>query len=232
MSAISRNADVARRLPRAPLFKADLYPDRYRVKLKMSDIYRAAFNGTTGVLSFRTRSNSVNSPGVDYNWHQPFLYDQLVTVYDKVVVYRTTGHFAFAIDSAASTIPLPPAIRCLVTNQGLASGTPSNYTSFYEQLYDVERSRGVQGFATPTQMCRITYTTTPHEEWGKERSQYDEDNFSENTSTTIGTYAPTFQLPWLISASSTDTTSTVYVSVQMDYEYECEFYSKKPVAHS
>lgn len=232
MSRIYENSIVSRALIPAPLFKRDLYPDRYRVKLRMSDIYRAAFNGTTGVLCFRARSNSVNSPGVDYNWHQPFFYDQLVAVYDQVCVYRTHGTFTFAMDSAASSIPLPPSVRCCVTNQGIAAGTPSNYTSFYEQLYDVERSRGVHGFVTPTQMCKLTYTTTAHEEFGKERSEYSDPLLCEQTSTTLGSYSPTFQLPWLISATCTDTTSTINVAVHLDFEYECEFFSKKPVAHS
>jgi len=230
--SLSNDTNVSRALPHAPLFKRVLYPDRFRVKLRMSDIYRAAFNGTTGVLCFRARSNSVNSPGIDYNWHQPYFYDQLVTVYDQVVVYRTTGKFTFAMDSGASSVPLPPAIRCLVTNQGLAAGTPNNYTSFYEQLYDVERSRGVEGKVTPTQMLELTYSTVPQEEWGKERSEYQDQIFVEQTSTSLGAYSPQYQLPWLISATCCDTTSTVYVSVQMDFEYECEFFSKKPVTHS
>jgi hypothetical protein len=232
LSTISRSVDVSRPLPRAQLFTTDLYPDRYRVRLKMTDLYRAAFNGTTGVLCFRARSNSVNSPGIDYNWHQPFFYDQLVSVYDKCVVYRTTGKFIFAMDSGASSIPLPPSIRCLVTNQGLAAGTPNNYTSFYEQFYDVERSRGVHGHTTPTKSCALTYTTSASQEWGKERSEYDDEAFSEQTSTTIGASSPNFQLPWLISATCADTASTVNVSVSIDMEYECEFYSKKAIAHS
>jgi len=232
ISSLSRDTNVSRALPYAPLFRRVLYPDRFRVTLKMSDIYRAAFNGTTGVLCFRARSNSVNSPGIDYNWHQPYFYDQLVPVYDQVVVYRTTGKFTFAMDSGNSSMPLPPAIRCLVTNQGLAAGTPNNYTSFYEQLYDVERSRGVEGKCTPTQMCQLTYSTVPQEEWGKERSEYQDQIFVEQTSTSLSAYSPQYQLPWLISATCTDTTSTVNVSVQLDFEYECEFFSKKPVAHS
>ncbi len=226
VAMISRNSVAFPRLPRAINFTRDLYPDRYRIKLHLSDVARLTFDGTTGVVLFQLRSNSVNSPGISYTWHQPYLYDQLVSVYGKAVVYRTTGKFHFSIDS---TVAVPPPILCQVTNQ---STSPTAYTSYLESLYDVERERGVVKHCTAFEPATITYETVPHEVLGREQAEYSDDLFAEQTSTTINSYNPNYQLPWLISAICSDTTSTQSVTVWTDMYYEVEFFEKKSVAHS
>lgn len=215
-------------LPRAINFTRDLYPDRYRVKLHLSDIARLTFNGTTGVVQYQMRSNSINSPGITYTYHQPLFYDQLVPVYGKCTVYRTSGKFTFTQDDASAET-VPPPCRAMVTNQ---STSPSAYSSYLDALYDIERERGVSKALTPFKSTTLNYETVPTDALGRARTEYNDDLFSEQTSTSINTYNPNYQLPWIISAICSDTTSTQSVTVWMDMYYEVEFFEKKALAHS
>jgi hypothetical protein len=214
-------------LPRAVSFTRDLYPDRYRVKLHFSDIARLTFNGSTGVVQLQMRSNSVNSPGITYTYHQPLFYDQLVPVYSKACVYRTCGTFTFSQD--ASTTTVPPPCRVMITNQ---STSPSAYSSYLDALYDIERERGVSRPISPFQGTTLKYETVPTDELGRARTEYNDDLLCEQTSTSINSYNPTYQLPWIISAICSDTTSTQSITVWLDMYYEVEFFEKKTLVHS
>lgn len=209
---------------RASSSMGGLQPEKKRIRLTMTDIYRANFGGVTGVTTLQMRANSVNSPGVTFTYHQPYLYDQMVVLYQSVCVYRTLIDVWITNESTTHTYDF------YIGNAGTLTPT---YSSYLDVLYDMERSRGLNCYGIAPQSTRhCKYWVNPSKALGKSSSEYNDSLFCEATSTTINTYVPTYQIPVNFCTICSDTTATDAVTINFRMTYFCEFFDKKQTAKS
>lgn len=224
IASVSSSIPTNRQTKSANTSLGTLQPVKKLIRLTMVDQVRQSFDGITGVKYFLMRANSVNSPGVTYNFHQPYLYDQMCSLYSKVCVYRTRFDITVTNESTAYTYDF------VVRHTGTSTVSPSSYL---DAFYDIERSHGMHILGIPPQQSRrLSYWVAPYKAIGKDKSEYNDELFCEQTSTNIGTYSPTNQIPVCFITTCADTTVQPYVTITFKATYYCEFFDRINVTHS
>lgn len=118
------------------------FPPSFKAKLKYADIYTASTAGGSAVTTRQFNLNSVYDPDLTGTGHQPYGHDQLIAIYNRYRVYRTSWQITLTGSTAFRSYVMPQNSSGTYSTWEIAAEKPRAISQIVSGVIGMARYRG------------------------------------------------------------------------------------------